>query len=196
MEVSISTESGRGLKAMWLTLTHHNGGATSQDDEISVVYDIDHNEAHFGAAFVPAPALMWKLHEGAPVSDAMLSAEVTVDPAEEWILRCDRIDFPPGGVAHLHTHPGPGIRCQLFGELTVETEGRSRTYGPLGAWYETGPDPVFAIASEADESAFVRVMLLPRKWEGRRTIAYVDPADADKPKLQRATVFFDRHVEL
>jgi quercetin dioxygenase-like cupin family protein len=181
---------------MRLTLTYHEGGATSQDDEISVVYDIDHNEAHFGTAFVVAPALLWKLHEGAPVSDAMLSAEVTVDPAEEWILRCDRIDFPPGGVAHLHTHPGPGIRCQLFGELTVETEGRSRTYGPLGAWYETGPDPVFAIASETDESAFVRVMLLPRKWEGKRTITYVDPADADRPKLQRATVFFDRHVEL
>ena len=92
--------------------------------------------------------------------------------------------------------PGPGIRCQLFGELTVATEGRSRTYGPLGAWFETGPDPVFAIASETDESAFVRVMLLPRKWEGKRTITYVDPADADRPKLQRATVFFDRHVEL
>ncbi len=184
------------MKAMWLTLTYHEGGATCQDDEISVVYDIANNEAHFGAAFVATPALMWKLHEGAPVSDAMLSAEVTVDPAEEWILRCDRIDFPPGGVAHLHTHPGPGIRCQLFGELTVETEGRSGTYGPLGAWFETGPDPVFAIAAEAGDSAFVRVMLLPRKWEGKRTISYVDPADANRPKLQRATVFFDRHVEL
>jgi len=35
-------------------------------------------------------------------------------------------------------------------------------------------------------------MLLPRVWEGKRTIRYVDPADEDTPKLQRPTVFFDR----
>jgi hypothetical protein len=40
------------------------------------------------------------------------------------------------------------------------------------------------------------VMLLPREWEGRRTIRYVDPADEDKPKLQRPTVFFDRPLVL
>ena len=48
-----------------------------------------------------------------------------------------------------------------------------------------------AFASEDEETAFVRIMLLPREWEGRRTIRYVDAADEDKPRLQRATVFFD-----
>jgi len=55
---------------------------------------------------------------------------------------------------------------------------------------------VLAVASENEETAFVRAMLVPREWAGRRTIRYVDPADEDKPKLQRATVFFDEPIEL
>ena len=47
-----------------------------------------------------------------------------------------------------------------------------------------------------EETAFVRVMLLPPEWAGRRTISYVDPADADKPKTQRATVFLDEPLSL
>ena len=43
-------------------------------------------------------------------------------------------------------------------------------------------------------SAFVRVMLLPVEWAGQRTIKYVDPADADKPKTQRATIFLEQPV--
>ena len=38
-------------------------------------------------------------------------------------MRCDRIDFPPGGIAYTHTHPGPGIRYLLHGELDIHTEG-------------------------------------------------------------------------
>ena len=41
----------------------------------------------------------------------------------------------------------------------------------------------------------MRVMLLPAEWEGKRTIRYLDPADEEKPKLQRPTVFFDRRLE-
>ena len=40
-------------------------------------------------------------------------------------MRCDRIDFRPGGVAYRHTHPGPGIRYLLFGQITIDTEGRA-----------------------------------------------------------------------
>jgi hypothetical protein len=39
-------------------------------------------------------------------------------------------------------------------------------------------------------------MLVPREWAGRRTIRYVDPADEEKPKLQRATVFSEQPVRL
>ena len=37
-------------------------------------------------------------------------------------------------------------------------------------------------------------MLLPAEWAGKRTIRYVDPADEEKPKLQRATVFLEQPV--
>jgi len=45
-------------------------------------------------------------------------------------------------------------------------------------------------------SAFARVMLLPREWRGKRTIRYVDPADAARPRLQQARVYFDVDVAL
>ena len=111
-------------------------------------------------------------------------------------MRCDRVDFPPAGVAYRHTHPGPGIRYLLFGSIRIEAGGSARDYGPGEAWFESGPEPVLATASESDDTAFVRVLVLPREWEGRRTIHYVDPADEDKPKLQRPTVFFDQPIDL
>jgi hypothetical protein len=55
---------------------------------------------------------------------------------------------------------------------------------------------VHATAAADQESAFIRVLLLPEEWEGKRTIRYVDPSDDDKPRLQRPTVFFDRPVTL
>jgi hypothetical protein len=159
-----------------------------------VVYDVEGNAAHFGAARVDGRALVWELGDSG--ADAVLTAEVELDRSVEWLLRCDRVDFPPGGVAYLHTHPGPGIRCLLFGSIRIDTAGRSVTYGPFGAWFERGPEPVFAAASETDDTAFVRVMLLPREWEGKRTIRYMSADDAGRPKTQRATVFFDASIEL
>ncbi|HKP09926.1 MAG TPA: hypothetical protein VJT76_04275, partial [Gaiella sp.] len=72
----------------------------------------------------------------------------------------------------------------------------TETILPGGAWFE-GPDlPVLATASTTTDTAFVRVLVLPAEWEGKRTIRYLDPADEDKPKLQRATVFFDQTLAL
>lgn len=160
-----------------------------------VVYDIARDEAHFAPASVDGHALVWELNDGG-AADAKLSAAVELDTSLEWLMRCDRVDFPAGGVAYTHTHPGPGIRCLLRGELRIETGGRSETYRPLEAWFESGPEPVFAAASSTEETAFVRVMLLPREWEGRRTIRYVNAEDVEKPKTQRATIFFDQPVAL
>ena len=129
-----------------------------------------------------------------PPADALLAAEVDLDPGVEWLLRLDRVDFPPGGVAHRHTHPGPGIRCLLCGRIRVESGGEVHEYGPFEPWFERGPEPVLAVASETEPTAFVRGMLVPRRWEGKRTIHYVDPADEEKPKLQRATVYLERPV--
>jgi len=155
-----------------------------------VVYDLGRNEASFGAARVAGRALLWELGDG-PRPGALLSAPLDLDPVRDWVLRCDRVDFPPGGVAYLHTHPGPGIRCLLRGELRIETAGRCETYGPLGAWFESGPEPVYAAASATAETAFVRVLLLPAEWAGKRTIRYANEEDAVRPKTQRATVFLE-----
>ena len=161
---------------MILRLTDHPEGIQTGPGD-HVVYDVEADEATFGAAEVDGRALVW---------------ELTERPAGRWLLRCDRVDFPPGGIAYLHTHPGPGLRVLLAGRIRIETEGTSHDYGPFEWWYETGPDPVLATASESEETAFVRVLVLPREWEGKRTIRYVDPADEEKPKLQRARVYFEQ----
>jgi quercetin dioxygenase-like cupin family protein len=158
-----------------------------------VVYDVEQNEAFFGAARVAGETLVWEL--GADGEGATLAAEIELDPNERWILRCDRVDFPPGGVAYRHVHPGPGIRRLLFGELTIDEARGARTYGSGDAWFEGAEHPVLATASAIDETAFVRVLLLPSEWMGKRTIRYLDPADEERPKLQRATVFFEQPIE-
>ena len=175
---------------MILALYEHRDGVETEEGN-HVVYDVGANEAHFGAARVDGHALRWEL--GADTG-AKLAADV--EPEDGWLMRCDRIDFPPGGVAYTHTHPGPGIRCLLFGSIRIESGGSTHEYGAFEPWFESGPEPVYAVASQREPSAFVRVMLLPPEWEGKRTIRYVDPADEDKPKLQKPTLFFDRRVVL
>jgi hypothetical protein len=160
-----------------------------------VVYDLELNEASFGEHGTEGPALLWELAEDAG-PDAALAADVELDPSTDWLVRCDRIDFPPGGIAYRHTHPGAGIRRLLFGSIRIEGPEDVADYAPGGAWFEGFDYPVLATASPTEPSAFVRVMLLPREWEGKRTIRYVDPADEEKPKLQRPTVFFDRPIDL
>ena len=178
---------------MRLSLYSEPGGAETGPGN-RIVYDLARDEAHFGAARVDGHALRFELeHEPAP--ESLLSARVELDAATAWLMRCDRVDFPPGGVAYLHTHPGPGIRCLLAGRIRIASGGEEREFGPLEAWFESGREPVFAAASETEESSFVRVMLLPREWAGRRTIRYVDPADEEKPKTQRARVFLDEPID-
>lgn len=151
--------------------------------------------AHGAVNAVTHDDLVFELLDVAP-ADALLAAEVELEPATEWLLRLDRVDFPPGGVAYRHTHPGPGIRILLFGSIRIESGRETHVYGPGEPWFESGPEPVFAAASETEPSAFVRGMLLPREWAGKRTIRYVDPADDEKPKLQRAEVFVEQPVRL
>ena len=166
---------------MRLSLTHHPDGASGAGPN-SVTHELE-----------DGATLVWALGDDAP-SGALLSAEVELDPSTEWLMRCDRVDFQPGGIAYRHTHPGPGIRYLLFGSITIDAEGARHTYGPGEAWFERGPDPVLATTSPDEPSAFVRVLVLPVEWAGRRTISYVDPADADKPKTQKATIFSEQAV--
>ena len=153
-------------------------------------------DAALRAAGGGARILCFDLASGAAPPAALLASAVALDPAGQYLMRCDRVDFPPGGVAYTHTHRGPGIRRLLKGNLTVETEGHVQEIAPGGAWFESGPAPVLATASKTEETAFVRVMVLPRALLGKSSIRYVRPEDADKPKLQRYTVFQDVPISL
>ena len=112
------------------------------------------------------------------------------------LLRCDRVDFTPGGIGYLHTHQGPGIRCRLHGAIRVEFEGHDHQIHPLGTWFEAVPSPVLARASQSDETGSARVMLLPVTLLGRSSIQYVNAGDQAKPKPQRYQGFLDRVVSL
>jgi hypothetical protein len=178
-----------------LALYEHREGVETGPGK-RAVYDIERGSAHFGEASVEGRALVWELGVRLGVEGVLLAADVALDDSTEWLMRCDRVDFPPGGVAYRHTHPGPGIRCLLHGSIRIESGGETHAFGPFEPWFESGSEPVLAIASADEETTFVRVMLLPREWAGKRTIRYVDPADEEKPNVQRATVFFDEPIEL
>jgi quercetin dioxygenase-like cupin family protein len=158
-----------------LSLEEHPEGVRTEEGP-RVVYDLDRDVAFFGLARVDGPALLWELG----------------DPGGgDWVVRCDRVDFPPGSVAYRHVHPGPGIRRLLRGELTIVRDEEARTYHAGESWLEEADDPVLATASATEDTAFVRVLLLPAEWAGKRTIRYLDPADEEKPKQQRATILLE-----
>ena len=127
-------------------------------------------------------------------SRAKLSARLDTLPAGDLLLRADSVGFPPGGCAYLHRHQGPGIRCLIEGGIRIDTHGRSTSYGPGGAWYETGPDAVFAQAAADRPSRFIRVMVLPRTLAGKSSIQYVNEADKDKPRVQQYKIFADAPI--
>ena len=116
--------------------------------------------------------------------------------ADELLLRLDSVAFPPGGTALLHTHQGPGIRCLREGEIRIDNEGRSSSYCPGGAWFESGPEPVFAQASLTVPSRFIRTMVLPRSLPGASSIRYVNDEDRNRPKSQTYRVFAERPINL
>jgi quercetin dioxygenase-like cupin family protein len=125
-----------------------------------------------------------------------LSHEVRLDRHRGYLMRCDRVDFPPGGVAYTHTHQGPGIRVLLRGGFRVVAGGHTTLIQPGEAWFESGPEPVFAAASESEETGFVRVMILPVELRGKSSIRYVEPEDEGRPRVQRYTVFVDAPISL
>jgi hypothetical protein len=128
------------------------------------------------------------------VSRDKLCTSLDTLPKGELLLRGDSVAFPPGGCAFLHRHQGPGTRCLVEGAIRIDTHGRSTCYGPGGAWYETGPDPVFAQASMDKPTRFIRVMILPRALLGKSSIEYLNEADKAKPKSQSYKLYADMPI--
>lgn len=133
---------------------------------------------------------------GSVISTLKFAGGVDLDPQGKYLMRCDRVDFPLGGVAYTHTHQGPGIRCLLRGEFRVDTGGKQLLIRPGEAWFELGPDPVYAEASPTELTSFIRVMILPAALRGKSSIRYVKPEDQAKPKTQTYTIFLDELIEV
>jgi len=125
----------------------------------------------------------------------LLARVITVD-TPTCLLRCDQVAFPPGGVAYLHTHAGPGIRTLISGTLRVETNGEVHEYVPGDSWFEPGPAPVFAASSKFEGGAFLRVLVLPVAYKGRSSITYVREEDRLKPKDQTYSIYLDEEASL
>ena len=126
-------------------------------------------------------------------SHEKLAAVLKTVPAGPLLLRGDSVAFPPGGCAYLHRHQGPGIRCLIEGGIRIDTHGHSTSYGPGGAWYETGPDGVFAQAADRP-TRFVRVMVLPRAYLGKSSVEYLNEENKAKPKSQSYKIFVDMAI--
>jgi hypothetical protein len=128
------------------------------------------------------------------VSRQKLVAPAETLPAGDLLLRGDSVAFPPGGCAFLHRHQGPGIRCLIEGGIRIDTHGQSVSYGPGGAWYESGPDPVFAQGARDRATRFIRMMILPRALLGKSSIEYLNAEDRERPKSQSYKGFADAPI--
>jgi hypothetical protein len=156
------------------------------------------------AAKTGATCWRWELSSGeaagcvivgpAIASQEKISEALETLPKGELLLRGDSVGFPPGGCAYLHTHQGPGIRCLIEGGIRIDTYGHSTSYGPGGAWYESGPEPVFAQAASDRPSRFIRVMILPRALMGKSSLQLVNEADKSKPRAQQYKIFIDAPI--
>src|SRR2546428_8017353 len=141
-----------------------------------------------GAGGACATGLRYELTRGsAPVdgpgsaAKVLLEHTLDLDPRAEYLMRADRVDFAPGGVALPHRHRGGGIRCLIAGALDVtvgQTPARRGT--PGGAWFESGRGPVLAVASKDEPTSFVRVAIPPRKIRVPTPSAYVHPIEAER----------------
>jgi hypothetical protein len=128
------------------------------------------------------------------ITHEKLTAFLETLPKGELLMRGDSVAFPPGGCAYLHRHQGPGIRCLIEGGIRIDTHGRSTSYGPGGAWFESGPDAVFAQASLDKTSSFIRVMILPRVLAGKSSLEYLNEEDKAKPKTQSYKIYADAPI--
>ena len=165
-------------------------------DGLHAIWHAATNEASLARGALGVRELVYAFSLVGEPSDGALMARRLALPAGDHLLRLDRVDFPPGGEAFLHTHQGPGIRVLILGSITIETQGSTHTYGPGEPWFETGPDPVHATTHAGEPSAFVRCMVLPAALRGAPSIRYVRDEDRDRPRSQRYTVFLDEPVTL
>lgn len=112
-----------------------------------------------------------------------------------WLMRADRIESPSGAATPRHGHRGPGIRRLLYGRLLAEVGDHFARIEAGQAWFETGSDPVVGTNIHDGNSAFVRVMVLPRELEGgKSSFMPTTPEDAGKPRAVTNRLFGERVI--
>lgn len=126
----------------------------------------------------------------------MIMTSVISDIDTNVIMRLDQVRFPPGATAWRHVHPGPGIRYLLRGALELEADDHTKTAVEGDAWFEAANSPVKAMASSTIETAFIRCMILPARFEGQPTINILDATDKARPTLQKNHRYLDQRLTL
>lgn len=178
---------------------HSAGSAWVGQDEVSYV-----------AGPEGAEVLRWELvatsapHDGRlrsspkSASKVLNSFDIDLDPANSWMLRCDQVTFPPGTVAPLHMHQGPGIRFVDRGHIdAIGPGGVPKLHLPGDSFIENGIDePVSARMHEEEDTSFFRGLILPRAVKGRASTRFVNRQDWDRPKRQVYHVHAERFVDL
>jgi len=192
----------RALPPAARVLYAHTGDVAVLHDGASVTVQAD--SAWYGAGACAmrardsaATVLRWELVRPETSRDGTPVLEQTIELADgaAWLIRCDRVDFDPGGMALPHRHRGGGIRCLIAGALEVTVgDEPPRSVGPGGAWFESGLEPVLARASASEPTSFIRVSILPAEIRGQSSIMYVDPADAARGRPRRYTVWVDAPI--
>jgi len=166
-------------------------------EPIPAVGPADHT-AHAG----PAGAVLYRVElvrQPPPAAGGRVLLEHPIDVAggAGWLMRCDRVDFDPGGIAPPPRWRCGGIRCLLRGRLEVTVaEGAPRTVQPGEAWFESGREPVLAVSAAEAETSFIRFSIQPAAIRGQSSILYVDPADAGRGRPRRYTVYVDEPIAL
>jgi quercetin dioxygenase-like cupin family protein len=127
---------------------------------------------------------------------AKLDHPLDLAPGGAWLMRCDRVDFAPGGEAPWHRHRGGGIRCLLRGAIEVRVgDAPPARIAPGQAWFESGREPVHAATAPGEETSFIRVTIQPAEIRGQSSLVYVNPADAAR-KPRTYTVFVDDPIAI
>ena len=139
----------RPVLPLRLALHEYPDGGRGGRRALRVVYDVG---AGRGAARArrgsDGHALVWEL--GRRAARARLAAEVELDPGDGWLVRCDRIDFPPGGVAYRHTHPGPGSAVCSSARSGSRPTGTTAPTARSRRGSRAGRSPVLATASATE----------------------------------------------
>lgn len=178
---------------------HSAGSAWVGQDEVSYVVGPE-----------GAEVLRWELvpetetHDGrlrsSPKSESRVlnSFDIALDPANSWLLRCDQVTFPPGTVAPLHMHQGPGIRWVACGEIdAIGPGGVPKLHLPGDSFIENGIDePVSARMHKEEDTSFLRGLILPRAVKSRSSTRFVNREDWDRPKRQVYHVHAERFFDL